>query len=113
VDAAEKHNKIGYISLLNAELAKGRIQVLEGKCAHLLEEWQALAWNEDRTKESEGQDNHASDATLYAWRAASAYSEQPEKPAPVYGTPEFWAAQQQSMIDKMEQQLRERLGHGD
>jgi|CXWL01.1.fsa_nt_gi hypothetical protein len=80
VEPAEKQNKRGYISLLNGDLERGRVRLLPA-CADLKAEWLELPWSEDRTKPSEGFADHSSDATLYAWRAASAYHEQPE-PAP-------------------------------
>lgn len=97
---AEKHNKLGYISLLNADLRKGRIKVVRGRCEQLLEEWRVLPWAENRKKELEGVNNHASDATLYGWRAANAYREQPAPVKPKPGSKEA--------IDAMERDLYER-----
>ena len=79
VDPAEKHNKLGYISLLNGELDTGRVRVVGPTCIELLEEWDMLAWHPSRTKEHEGMANHAADATLYGWREARALYE-PDPP---------------------------------
>lgn len=75
VEAAEKQNKRGYISLLNGELERGRVRIVKGKTDELRKEWLELPWNEDRSKEVEGFENHCSDGTLYGWRAAPNYHE--------------------------------------
>lgn len=79
VEPAEKQNKAGYISLMNADLATGRIKVNARTCADLIAEWRELPWNEAHTKECEGFDNHASDSALYAWRACTAFYERPKE----------------------------------
>lgn len=81
VEPAEKHNKLGYISLMNGDLERGRIKVQLGTCDELVSEWLELPWTEGRDKEADGFDNHAADACLYAWRATNAFHEAP-KPAP-------------------------------
>ena len=81
IEPADKLNKRGYIALLNGDLERGRVKVDPDRCAELVAEWRELPWTEDHAKEAEGFDNHCSDATLYAWRAASAYHEAPP-PAP-------------------------------
>ena len=82
IEPAEKHNKIGYVSLFNGDLRRGRIKVVRAKCAHLLDEWRDLPWAEGRNKEADGFANHCADATLYAWRAACAYHEREPDPVP-------------------------------
>lgn len=73
--AAEKHNKRGYIDLLNGALKARQLMVLPGNEA-LEREWNTLPWAEGRMKESAGFANHLADACLYAWRASSAFLEQ-------------------------------------
>jgi hypothetical protein len=82
IEAAEKHNKLGYIRLLNDDLGRGRIKVLRSKCQQLLDEWRDLPWAENQQKEADGFNNHCADATLYAWRAAHAFVEKPPPPPP-------------------------------
>lgn len=84
IEPAEKVNKYGYVSLLNGDLERGRIKVLTPACKALTDEWAELPWNEDRTKEADGFDNHLADACLYAWRTTYAFN---EKPAPEELTP--------------------------
>jgi hypothetical protein len=80
IEPAEKHNKVGYIRLLNDDLGRGRIKVVRDKCQQLLEEWRDLPWAENQQKEADGFNNHCADATLYAWRAAYAFIERPPPP---------------------------------
>jgi len=79
IEPAEKQNKRGYQSLMNGDLERGRV-VVSRNCTDLVKEWLELPWTEDHQREADGFDNHCSDATLYAWRAANAFHEQP-KPA--------------------------------
>lgn len=79
VEAADKHNKNGFIQLLNGDLAKGRILVVRDRCRDLIAEWGALAWAESGQKEAPGP-NHAADSCLYGYRAAMAFSERTATP---------------------------------
>ena len=75
IEAAEKVNKKGYVSLLNGALERGELKVVAGTTDELVAEWRELPWNEAGTKEADGFANHASDATLYGWRACLAFLE--------------------------------------
>ena len=84
IQPAEKTNKRGYQSLLAGALERGEVRLLMPQGRALAAEWAELPWNDTRTHEAEGFENHASDACLYAWRAAGAYREQPDaQPATV------------------------------
>lgn len=76
IEPADKANKRGYQALLSGALERGELRLLMPQCRPLAAEWLELPWNESRTAESDGFENHAADACLYAWRAATAYSEQ-------------------------------------
>jgi hypothetical protein len=101
---AEKSDKAGNISLLNGALRTGGLKVVRSGCEPLIEEWLALAWAEGGQKEAPGE-NHAADATLYAWRETFAYLE----PAPTNRKPQseaervaeeikdFWDAEEQRL----------------
>jgi hypothetical protein len=73
IEPAEKVNKLGYISLMNGDLERGRLKVVRAGCRPLLDEWAELPWDEERQKECEGFENHCADAALYGWRAANAF----------------------------------------
>ena len=89
IEPAEKTNKLGYIRLLNGDLAgePARLRVVEKSARPLLDEWLELPWHEDRKKEADGFANHCSDAALYAWRACWAFIEKPKPATPA--TPEL------------------------
>lgn len=81
VEVAQKQNKLGYISLLNGDLEKGRLVLLKDRCRELEAEWTSLQWAEGAQKEAPGMSNHAADSCLYAWRAAGAHAERTATPA--------------------------------
>jgi len=70
VEQAEKVNKQGFIDLMNGALSRGEVKIVKETNEDLLRELGSLAWNEKRTKEVEGMDNHLCDALLYVWRAS-------------------------------------------
>lgn len=80
IEPAEKRNKRGYIALLNGALEKGELLLVRGATEELSGELVELPWNEDRSQEVDGFDNHLADAMLYGWRRCSAWSE--EAPGP-------------------------------
>lgn len=82
IEPADKANKRGYQALLSGALERGEVRLLMPHGRALAAEWLELPWNESRTAEADGFENHASDACLYAWRAATAYQEQ-AAPAPL------------------------------
>lgn len=110
IEAAEKHNKVGFIRLLNDDLGRGRIKVVRDKCADLLEEWRDLPWAENRQKEADGFNNHCADATLYAWRAAYAFVEQP--PPPPKTLEEAYRAEEQALEEASEEEA-ERIANAE
>lgn len=108
IEPAEKHNKIGFISLFNGDLHTGRIKVLRPMCRDLISEWMELPWAEGGKKEAEGFNNHAADSCLYSWRAANAFLEQPQEYVEP-GSPEARRREQQEILDRdLENQERVR-----
>jgi hypothetical protein len=110
IEAAEKHNKVGYIRLLNDDLGRGRVKVVRDKCQQLLEEWRDLPWAENQQKEADGFNNHCADATLYAWRAAYAFVEKP--PPPAKTVEEAYREEEQAIEEQSEDEAR-RLAEGE
>lgn len=78
IEPADKMNKLGYVSLLNGDLEKGRVLLVREACRELEAEWTSLQWAPNAQKEVG--ENHAADSCLYAWRAATAYSERSATP---------------------------------
>ncbi|MDQ5980314.1 MAG: hypothetical protein QG602_3290 [Verrucomicrobiota bacterium] len=88
IEAAEKHNKRGYQSLMVGDLERGRIRVIRATCTQLIDEWRELPWTADRSRQAEGFEDHAADSALYGWRAAHAFLETPRATAPKPGSRE-------------------------
>ena len=66
----------------------------------IIDEWARLQWeDEERKKEDKRQDNHESDAALYAWREAKHYHYTPAVAPPVRNSAEWFAAEEQRMLD--------------
>jgi hypothetical protein len=84
--AAEKRDKLGFRKLLNGEFRDGKVLLLEGACDALIEELENLVWNEAGTDNAPGLANHASDALLYGWRQARAYTSRAPDQQPAPGT---------------------------
>jgi hypothetical protein len=79
IEAAEKTNKRGYIDLFNGDLASGSIKFIRGANSDYISELTSLPWNDDRSKEDAGFDNHLCDAGLYVWRACTSYLQKPKE----------------------------------
>ncbi len=108
IEPAEKVNKLGYIRLMNGDLEKGLIKVIQPTCEPLIAEWLELPWKQDHTKESEGFANHCADSCLYAWRAASAFLARPKAPPP---TPDDEIRRfTQAAFDREAERIRQRNG---
>lgn len=71
---AKKMNKVEAIGLFNTDLRMGRIKAFLPAAADVYKEWTDLPWADDeKTKVHRAHKNHASDATLYAWREHRAF----------------------------------------
>ena len=75
INPAEKTQKLGYIKLVNGELAAGRLKVIP----HMAEPWcqqaKLLLWSDSqKNRENQSQHNDLTDAALYAWRECRHYS---------------------------------------
>lgn len=91
IESAEKVNKADFIHYMNDDFISGKIIVVGDRCEPLVDEWEALIWDETirlksgRRIEKASLPNHLSDACLYGWRAARNYLATPEaapKPLP-------------------------------
>lgn len=79
IEAAEKNNKRGYMSLLAGELVDGHVKISVAGNKDFLEQLPSLVWNSERSDLAPHQEDHIHDAVLYAWRGCRAYAEAPEK----------------------------------
>jgi len=82
VEPATKTGKSGYMDLLNGDLQTGRVKLLRPTNPKLYEEITQLAWNDKRTNQRDGSEDHLCDALLYVWRRGTQYLNEPEKEAP-------------------------------
>lgn len=103
IEPADKNNKRGYIELMNGDFERSRIKLVSSMTQPLVKEYAELPWEEDRSKECDGFDNHCSDATLYTWRAACAYHERLPERAP--SNDELVRAEEAAQIEQAERGL--------
>lgn len=110
IEPADKHNKLGYIALLNGDLHTGRLKLLAHATRDLQNEWISLPWDEGGKKEAEGFDNHAADSCLYAWRATTAFLETTRNEMRP-GTAEWQRKEQEDLLARdLEKHERQRGG---
>lgn len=107
IEAAEKNNKRGYISLFNGALFHQQIKVVRGACDELIGEWHELPWDEAKNAEASSFANHCADSALYGWRACLSFTEEPKEQPPVYGSPQWYASQEQAITEQLEREVEE------
>lgn len=88
IKSAQKQDKAHYIELFSDALATESLVLVPGKTVKLQDEIKKLVWNEERTREQEGQACDEFDATLYCYREARAYLE--KVPVPKKIDPNQW-----------------------
>lgn len=107
IEPCDKANKLGYRKLMNGDLERGELLVLEGANDDWVEEAQELTWNDKGTDCEAGQPDHATDAALYGWRKCRAYLAEEPEPAPAPGSPEAMAKAEAEMRARAEARVRE------
>jgi hypothetical protein len=90
LEVAEKQDKATFLKMLADDVSQERVKLFQGETNDLSDEWESLQW-EDEYQDTEDPrcENHASDATLYAWRYVRNYLFRPEEKAPDFGTDEY------------------------
>jgi Terminase RNaseH-like domain/Terminase large subunit, T4likevirus-type, N-terminal len=109
IEAANKRNKVGHISVLNGELRQGRAKIVAPHCRPLIEEIQHLSWVDrgEGAKEDPAAPNDCADSFLYCWHASTAHFERepevlsvdPEDHIRAW-TKEYWQRQEQKEQDR-------------
>jgi hypothetical protein len=96
-EAADKRNKGSSISVTRDDLLSGRLALRrtdpttgEDPCRLLVDEWHVLTWNKTRDGIADGQEDHATDAALYALRALRDYTRHEPEPGPARGSDEWY-----------------------
>jgi hypothetical protein len=82
---AEKRDKRGTTSLINADLEDGRLMLIRAATRELAKEMTELPWRDQLRREwSQHAADHLCDAMLYAWRESRHYlsADRPRKPLP-------------------------------
>lgn len=91
VIAAQKKDKHGFIKLMNGDMEQGRLFVVASGCADLVTEYESLMWDESGRNFVRHQNDHVSDAALYAWRHSLNWlipATRPKTPTPGGPTPD-------------------------
>jgi hypothetical protein len=73
---AQKQGKADFIEIMNGDFISGYIKIHRKLGVGLMDELQALVWDErafPRREEHPGCDNHMTDALLYSWRHCYQY----------------------------------------
>jgi hypothetical protein len=113
VTPAEKREKASAISMLRDDILSSRLRVFAGPATDAIrEEWSVLAWDGRREQIADGQDDHATDAAIYAHRYLRNYTRAIPAPAPEPGTRQWHQKERQKMIDEAQKRMRRRLKKG-
>jgi hypothetical protein len=113
VTPAEKREKASAISMLRDDILSSRLRVFAGPATDAIrEEWSVLAWDGRREQIADGQDDHATDAAIYAHRYLRNYTRAIPAPAPEPGTQQWHQKERQKMIDEAQKRMRRRLKKG-
>lgn len=97
IKPAQKKDKKDFIEQMNADLFHERIKVLKDN-KELIEQWDAIQWNEDYTREDERFICDLADAALYTWRESIHFVMRPKEVKPIKGSKEYY----KSLTDEME-----------
>lgn len=110
--AAKKTDKLGHRRLMNGDLQRGRLLIVEGQNDDLVEELESLPWNETGTDNARGFANHLTDGLLYGWRSSLGHAAEHPANEPAHGTPE-WSQHEQRRMERAcrDQQDQERAWH--
>lgn len=113
-DAADKRDKASAIAITRDALLCGRLQLLRvgiggsDPTAPLSSELHVLVWNKDRDGIEDGQEDHATDGMLYAYRRIRDYTRHEPDPGPEPGTKQWANNEAQKMERAAMKQHRQR-----
>lgn len=103
VEAADKHRKLEYISLLNDDLRNGKFQAYLG--SRFAEDCQLVVWDWDdpsKPKISDRYHTDIGDAVLYAWREAKHYFKQDQQQTYQQRTDDYMKQLEEQEAEAME-----------
>lgn len=100
LESAEKTEKVFYLKLLDDDLIVGNVKIVRSGCAGLIEEWEALQWEDlNKTNEDPRCSNHEADSALYSWRKCHHFLATRE--------PEVYSKNSQAYMDQEEEREAE------
>lgn len=102
VEPAKKTNKLANIEFVNGDLRTGRVKILRGGNKALIEDLQALPWNDTKTDAAPRHRDHLPDAFLYGMGAVRAWADTTAARgplAPVQGSDAWNKAQDTRMFE--------------
>lgn len=108
---AHKEGKFDWIELINCDLDAGHIKICNIESSQHIEEMADLVWAKKADGsliEANGLENGICDAFLYAYHEAYHYSHQRPEPLPQVNTKQFFDKQEESIIRRLERELKER-----
>jgi len=107
--AKKSGDKVGLITMMNADLARGLIKVR--KDSELLNEWDKLQYNQAGTAEDRRFDNHLSDAALYTWMESRHFLYEEKVKPPDFGTAEYYTQLEDQIEERLLQEQEQDSGH--
>lgn len=108
VDPASKVDTAGQIGIMAGEMRSGVIKV-KRSCRALIDQWRTIMWGEEHRGHDPRYEDHLADAGRYLTMAVRAqYRPEPEPPR--YGSPEWFAAQEEAEQREIQAIRRRELG---
>ncbi len=110
---ADKRDKASAIAMARDALLSGRLQLLrtgiggDDPSGPLADEWHVLVWNEARDGIADDQEDHATDAALYAYRHIRNHTRNEPTPGPKPGT-RAWADDEAKRMELQAMQQHKR-----
>lgn len=112
-EAADKRDKSSSITMTRDDLLSGRLALRrndmatgDDPCRPLVSEWHVLVWNKDRDGIEDGQEDHATDACLYALRRLRDFTRHEPTPEPKRGTPEWYRDEEARHLEAAKRRAR-------
>ena len=106
VEAADKRDKASSISTTRDDTLSGRVMYVrqdetgQDPCKPLVDELHVLCWNKGRDGIADGQEDHATDAELYALRRLRDYTRTEPDPGPEHGSAEWHRQEEARHLEK-------------
>lgn len=98
IEAATKHEKASAIRILRDRILAGEVKLLAGATEELRDEWRVVVWDEQKLNHKRDQDDHCSDAFLYALRRHRNYRTSFRSTEPEVGSREYYQREEDRLI---------------